>query len=223
LFYDIEFHHSLKLTLVTSTITTFIALLLGIPTAYVLSRCYFLGKTLFEILLTLPIALPASQLGLSLLVAFDTPLGRLIQEKIGITLVYSSKGIIVAQLILSLCFGIKVWKNAFDNVDRRCEYVSRTLGASLWRTFFSITLPLARSGIITGIILAWSRAVGEYGAVLVFCGAFRGKTDILPISVFLNVSEGNIEKAIAICFIIAFTSMISIITIRKLGGKLTVW
>ncbi len=223
LFRSSEFHHSLKLTLITSTITTFAALILGIPTAYVLSRFSFRSKVLFEILLTLPIALPASQLGLSLLIAFDTPLGRLIQEKAGISLVYSGNGIVLAQLILAMCFGIKVWKNAFDNVDTRCEHVSRTLGASYWNTFFSITLPLARSGIITGIILAWSRAAGEYGAVLVFCGAFRGKTDILPISVFLNVSEGNIETALAICFILAFTSMISIVTIRKLGGRLTAW
>jgi len=218
-----EFHHSLKLTLITSTITTLVALILGIPTAFVLSRFRFRSKIFFEILLTLPIALPASYLGLSLLIAFDTPLGRLFQERTGISLVYSSNGIVLAQLILAMCFGIKVWKNAFDNVDARCEQVARTLGASYLKTFFSVTLPLAKAGIITGIILAWSRAVGEYGAVLVFCGAFRGKTDILPISVFLYISEGNIETAIAICFILALTSMISIFTIRKLGGRLTAW
>ena len=223
LFKDPGFYFSLRLSIITSVLTTGIAVVFGIPSAYVLSRFNFWGKPFFEILLALPIALPASQLGLSLLTAFDTPLGVFIQKNMGLSFVYSQKGIILAQLILAVSFGVNVWKGAFSAVDGRCEQVSRTLGASYWKTFLSITLPQAKNGLIAGAILAWARALGEYGAVLVFCGAFRGKTDTIPLSIFLNVSEGNIETAIALCFILAFVSIISIISIRKIGYRTAIW
>jgi molybdate transport system permease protein len=153
----------------------------------------------------------------------------------GFRIVHSLPGIIIAQLVLALAFGIKAWKSAFDDINPRIEYVARTLGSSRIRTFFKITLPSARIGLFTGIILAWTRAMAEFGAVLILCSTFRerhesqfsgitrflglDRADILPVGMWMEMEGGNIEQGIAIAFMLVLITLLSVFTLNLMIGK----
>ncbi|MEW5692391.1 MAG: ABC transporter permease subunit [Candidatus Hydrogenedentota bacterium] len=229
------FWRSVKLSLVTSFITTIIAILIGIPAAYALSRFEIPGKTFIDIIFASVIVLPASSIGLCLIVAFQYEPVLKIQEALGFRIVHSLPSIVIAQLVHAIAFGIKAWRVAFDNVNPRFEQVARTLGSSRIRTFWKITLPQSKIGIIAGIILAWTRAMAEFGAVLLFSSTFRNRhisqfsditrflgldrADILPISMLLEIECGNIEQGIAIAFVLLMITVLSVYTLNKIGGK----
>jgi ABC-type sulfate transport system permease component len=218
-----EFWYSLRLSLVTSLITTLVAVAVGVPGAYALSRFRFFGSGAVDVLLSVPIVLPASTVGLLLLIAFQSGPAMAVQRTAGFQLAYSQPGIVVAQLVIALALGMRAWKSAFDDVDPRCEQVARSLGGSRMRTFFKITLPAARPGLMAGAVLAFSRAMAEFGAVLIFCSAIRGKTDILPVAMFLDVNAGRNERAIAVGFALALLSVLSVWAFRAAGGRRRLW
>ena len=229
------FLRSVKLSLATSAITTMAALLIGCPAAYALSRFNIPGKTAIDVLFSSVIVLPASTVGLCLMVAFQYEPVLKIQQAMGFRIVHSLPGIIIAQLVLALAFGIKAWKSAFDDINPRIEYVARTLGSSRIRTFFKITLPSARIGLFTGIILAWTRAMAEFGAVLILCSTFRerhesqfsgitrflglDRADILPVGMWMEMEGGNIEQGIAIAFMLVLITLLSVFTLNLMIGK----
>ena len=135
----------------------------------------------------LPIVFPPLVVGLTLLVFFSqTFLGRWIQEDIGLEFVFQPKGIVLCQFLVGASFAIRSAKIAFDEVDQRYENVALTLGCSQWGSFRRISLPLARNGIIAGGVLAWARAFGLFGPLLIFVGSFRGRTEVLSPTIFLE-------------------------------------
>ncbi len=212
--------HSLWMSIWTSFAATFIALLFAVPIGYSLSRYRFPGRVLVDVIVDLPIVFPPLVAGLTLLVFFSqTSLGRWIQDDLGIEFVFQRKGIILCQFLASASFAIRSAKTAFDEVDRRFENVALTLGCTRWASFRRVSLPLALNGIIAGGILTWARAFGLFGPLLIFVGSFRGRTEVLSTTIFLEQSVGNIEVALAVAMLMIVVAVIALTTIHLVGGK----
>ncbi len=227
------FRRSVWLSTITATVATAIAIVLGMPAAYALSRLEFRGKAATEVLLSSVIVLPASTLGLFLMVAFQYPPVLALQERLGCRLVHSLPAIIIAQLPLALALGIRAWQAAFDAVDPRYEQVARSLGVSPGRALRTVTLPLAASGLMAGVLLAWTRAVAEFGAALLFAGTFRmhapnqfsslthllglNNADLLSVGMWMEIEGGRTERGVAIGFLLLILSGLSVWALTRLG------
>ncbi len=237
---DPAFWRSVHLSIASSTLTALIAAILGIPSAYALSRFRIPGRSVIDVLFSSVIVLPASSVGLCLIVVFQHGFLSRLQAHFHIQAAHSVfPGIVVAQLVLSLAIGLSAWKAAFDGVHPRYEHVARSLGSSHWRAFRTVTLPLCRTGLFAGFILAWARAMAEFGAVLLFCGTFRElplsrfspflqelqlhQADILPVAMWSAIEYGELEYGFGIAFALVFISGISIYVLHRLGGRGYVW
>ena len=190
-------------------------------------------KAATEVLLSSVIVLPASTLGLFLMVAFQYPPVLALQERLGCRLVHSLPAIIIAQLPLALALGIRAWQAAFDAVDPRYEQVARSLGVSPGRALRTVTLPLAASGLMAGVLLAWTRAVAEFGAALLFAGTFRmhapnqfsslthllglNNADLLSVGMWMEIEGGRTERGVAIGFLLLILSGLSVWALTRLG------
>ncbi len=211
---------ALWMSIWTSFTTTFIALLFAIPMGYVLSRFHFYGRAFVDTIVDLPIVFPPLVAGLTLLVFFSqTALGKWIQNDLGLEFVFQPKGIVLCQFIVSASFAIRSAKTAFDDVDPRYENVALTLGATRWSSFRRVSLPMARNGIIAGGILTWARAFGLFGPLMIFVGSFRGRTEVLSTTVFLEQSVGNLEVALAIALLLIFFALLALWIIRLVGSN----
>ena len=212
--------HSLWMSIWTSFATTLIALLFAIPIGYSLSRHRFPGRILVDTVVDLPIIFPPLVAGLTLLVFFSqTSLGKWIQDDVGLEFVFQRKGIVLCQFLVAASFAIRSAKTAFDEVDRRFENVVLTLGCTRWGSFRRVSLPLALNGIIAGGILTWARAFGLFGPLLIFVGSFRGRTEVLSTTIFLEQSVGNIEVALAVAMLMILVAVVALTTIHVVGGK----
>jgi molybdate transport system permease protein len=212
--------HALWMSVWTSLLTTLIAILFAVPMGYALSRFRFPGHVLADAIVDLPIVFPPLVAGLTLLVFFSqTALGRWIQEDLGLEFVFQPKGIVLCQFVAAASFAIRSAKTAFDDVDRRYENVALTLGCTQWGSFRRVSLPLARNGIIAGGILTWARAFGLFGPLMIFVGSFRGRTEVLSTTIFLEQSVGNLEVALAIALLLIFIALIAVTAIRLVGGS----
>ncbi|TSA53459.1 MAG: ABC transporter permease subunit [Planctomycetaceae bacterium] len=212
--------HALWMSIWTSFVTTFIALLFAVPMGYALSRFRFPGRIMAEAVVDLPIVFPPLVVGLTLLVFFSqTAVGRWIQDDLGLEFVFQPKGIVLCQFFAAASFAIRSAKTAFDDVDRRYENVALTLGCTQWGSFRRVSLPLARNGIIAGGILTWARAFGLFGPLMIFVGSFRGRTEVLSTTIFLEQSVGNLEVALAIALLLILVALIAVTAIRLVGGS----
>ncbi len=211
--------HALWMSIWTSCVTTLIALLFAVPMGYSLSRFRFPGQILVDAIVDLPIVFSPLVAGLTLLVFFQTSLGRWIQEDLRIEFVFQPKGIVLCQFVAAASLAIRSAKTAFDDVDRRYENVALTLGCTQFGSFRRVCLPLARNGIIAGGILTWSRAFGLFGPLMIFVGSFRGRTEVLSTTIFLEQSVGNLEVALAIALLLIFVALIAVTGIRLVGGS----
>jgi len=213
---------AVKLTAITTTITTAIAVLIGIPASYALSRYRFPLHSLIDTIIDLPIVLPPLVAGIALLVFFQTAVGQWIEAHV-MRFVFTTQGIILAQFVPSASFAVRALKAAFDSVDPRMEQVARTLGCNERQAFWRVTFPLARNGLVAGTVMTWARAAGEFGPILMFCGATRFKTEVLPIAIFLNMSVGKIEMALSVTLILVILATGALLAFRKLGGRGYLW
>lgn len=214
-----EMLFAIKLSLITSLATTFIATIIAIPSAYALSRFKFPLPNLWDTILDLPIVLPPLVAGISILVFFATTPGKWI-ESAGIRFVHTVYGIVLAQFTIAAAFAVRACKAAFDDVNPRYEEVARSLGCSRPLAFWKVTLPLAKNGIIAGVIMTWARAMGEFAPIIIVAGATPLKTEVLPIAIFMNLSIGNIEIALAATLILVFIAFVTLLLFKLLGGKL---
>lgn len=212
--------HALWMSIWTSVATTLVALLFAVPMGYALSRFRFPGRLLADTIVDLPIVFPPLVVGLTLLVFFSQArLGRWIQEDLGLEFVFQPKGIVLCQFFAAASLAIRSAKAAFDSVDRRHEDVALTLGCTQWGSFRRVCLPLARNGIVAGGILTWARAFGLFGPLMIFVGSFRGRTEVLSTTIFLEQSVGNLEVALAIALLLILMALVAITIIRLLGGS----
>jgi len=210
-----EVKFAVFLSLITATVSTLIALVVAIPAAYALSRASFPGKGLVDAVINIPIALPPVALGTALLIFFtNTPLGIYINNSI-IRFVFEVPGIILAQFGVVSALSVRLLKSVFDGIDPRYGKIARTLGHTELQSFFRVTLPLAKSGIFGAAILAWARALGEFGATVTLAGATRFKTETLSIAMFLNLAIADIEKAMAVILILLALTVPTLLITRK--------
>lgn len=213
---------SLRMSVTTSSISTVICLLLSLPTAYALSHVAFPGKRLAEVLMELTLSLPYILLGFALLLIFSSPFGKALKEA-GFAVVFSPAGIVFAQMIVNLPFAIRMMRTAFAGVNPRIEFVAQTLGAMPWDVFRTVIVPMCRNQIISAFVLTWARGMGEFGATLMLVGVTRMKTETLPGSIYLSISTGNTETAMATAMIMllvpAFTLVVANVLDRPTGAS----
>lgn len=212
-----EIQFAIRLSLFSCTATTLLSLAVAIPSGYLLVRHNFIGKKIIDAILDIPIILPPLVIGLSLLILFQTPVGRFIERYISVT--YAVPSIILAQFMVACAFAVRTMSVTFAQISPRQEQVALTLGCSRHQAFLHVVLPEARAGILTAASLAWARALGEFGPILIFSGATRMRTEVLPTTVFLELSVGNIEAAVAISLIMIVASFLVLIFIRFLGNE----
>ncbi len=214
---------SIKLSLVTSTITAVLGMLVAIPSAYVLSRYKFRLFSFIDTVIDLPIVVPPLIAGLALLIFFTrSPIGSYIDKNV-IEIVFTPVAIVVAQFFVASAFSIRAIKSTFDQINPRFEAVARSLGCTSWEAMWRIALPLAKNGIIAGLVMTWARALGEFGPIMILAGSTPGKTDVLSVAAFLSMSSGKVEVAIAIVVLMVLVATVTLITFKKLGGRGYIW
>lgn len=207
---------SLRMSIVTSCISTALCLALAMPTAYALTRTNMPCKRVAEILMELTLSLPYILLGFALLLIFSSPFGKALKD-IGFAVVFQPAGIVLAQLIVNLPFAIRMIKTAFLDVNPRMEFVAKTLGATPGAVFRTIVYPLCRNAVISTLVLTWARGMGEFGATLMLVGVTRMKTETLPGSIYLSISTGNNETAMATAMIMLILSACTLVLANLLN------
>ncbi|HHY01211.1 MAG: ABC transporter permease [Methanobacterium sp.] len=206
---------SIKLTLSTSVLAAFCVILVAVPTAYSLSRYSFPLKSLIKSILDLPMAFPEIVLGIALLMILgDRFLGSWL-ESLGIDIVFTTTGIIIAQFFVALPYAVRILYSTFNYVNPRYEFVSRSLGYGEFETFRKITLPLAKGGIFASSVVTLARCIGTFAAVLLVGGGTYLKTETLPIAIYYNLSLGNIDTAITAAIILVLISFGAIFVMEK--------
>ena len=210
-----EIRYSIRLSLLSSSITTLLALWVAVPLGYLLSRVPFPGKWVLELLVDVPVVLPPLVVGLSLLILFQTAPGRFFGDRIPIT--YEIPAVILAQFAVSTAFAVRTMRVTFDQLSPRTEQVAMTLGCSRSQAFWRVTFPEARRGLIAAATLAWARSLGEFGPVLIFAGTTRMKTEVLPTTVFLELSVGNLEAALAVSLLMIGIALAVLLLLRVVG------
>ncbi len=218
-----EIRYAIKLSLITCTLTAILSVWVAVPLGYLLSRTRFPGRRWVDALLDIPIVLPPLVVGLSLLILFQMHIGgksieRHFQEVLHLSVTYAVPSVVIAQFAVACAFAVRTMRVTFDQINPRGEQVALTLGCSRGGAFWRITLPEARRGILTAGTLAWARSLGEFGPILIFSGATRMKTEVLSTSVFLELSAGNIEAAVAVSLLMVLAAVIVLLLVRLLDG-----
>jgi molybdate transport system permease protein len=208
-----DIRYSIKLTLISCTLTALLSLCVAVPLGYALSRLNFFGKSLIDAVLDIPIILPPLVVGLSLLILFQfRPFSW-----IGRWVVYEVPGVVVAQFMVAAAFAVRTMRLTFDQLDPRREQVAWTLGCTRAQAFWMVVWPETRNGRFTALALAWARALGEFGPLLVFAGATRRKTEVLSTTVFLELSVGDLEAAVAVSLLMVIGAVAALLAARRLG------
>ncbi|WP_370575937.1 molybdate ABC transporter permease subunit [Methanomethylovorans sp.] len=208
----------LFITLKISLVSSLIVAILGTLISYVLARREFVGKWLVDVLVTLPMILPPTVTGymLVLLLGKNGTFGKVLFDLTGISLLFTWQVAVIAAFVVSLPLMVKTTTAAIEAVDRELEYVAYTLGRSELETALFITLPLAKRGILAGIVLSFARAVGEFGATLMVAGNIPGRTNTMAISIYSAFQGGNSELANTLVIILVLMSLISMAVTTKL-------
>jgi len=209
-----EIRNAIQLTMISCTLSAILSVFVAVPAGYLLSRYRFPGRNLIDALFDVPIILPPLVVGLSLLILFQF-LPRAAREAI----VYQRSAVVIAQFAVACAFAIRTMRATFDQIDERCEQVALTLGCSRQQAFLSVVLPEARSGVLTAGTLAWARALGECGPLLIFAGATRNKTEVLSTTVFLELSIGDLAAAVTVSLIMVFGAVAVVFTTRTWGSR----
>jgi molybdate transport system permease protein len=199
---------ALRLSLVCATVATVLSLIVGVPLAWVLARARFRGLPLLRALVTLPLVLPPVVGGVALLLAFGRLglVGRYLDLWFGLTLPFTTLGVVVAEAFVAMPFLIVTVEGAFRGLNPGFEEAAATLGASRFLTFRRVTLPLAGPSLMAGAVLCWARALGEFGATITFAGNFPGRTQTMPLAVYLAM-ESDPDAAIALSLVLLVVSV----------------
>lgn len=196
---------ALLLSLKVAGCATFINLILGTLLGYALAKTRVLGRDLLDTILTLPMVLPPTVMGYYLLVLFGSQgkLGQLLKQNFDINIIFTWQGAVLAATVVTFPLMVKPARAAFENVNPQLEQAARTLGVNEWAIFFRVTLPLAWRGILAGLLLAFARALGEFGATLMIAGSIPNETQTLSIAVYEAVQAGDDDLANQLVIIIS--------------------
>lgn len=205
---DSQVLDALRLSLLCASAATALSLVFGVPLAWVLARSQVRGISVLRALVTLPLVLPPVVGGVALLLAFGRQgiLGRLLDEWTGITLPFTTAGVVIAETFVAMPFLIITVEGAFRAADRGFEEAAATLGASRLTVFRTVTIPLIGPSLLAGAVLCWARALGEFGATITFAGNFPGRTQTMPLAVYVAL-ESDPEAAVALSLVLLVVSI----------------
>lgn len=204
------------LSIKVAAIATVFAFLLGVFFAYILTNKQIPGKSIWETILILPMVLPPSIVGYLLLKVFGKrgPVGAFLLDTFGIQVVFTWIACVIAACVVALPLMYQGAKAAFQSVDETYSLAAQTLGSSEWKIFWTVKFPLARPGIVSGIVLTFARAIGEFGATLMLAGNMEGKTQTIPTAIYYAVATGKEEKADILVLIMTLFSFFMIVILN---------
>jgi molybdate transport system permease protein len=207
---------ALRLSLITATLATALAMVLGVPIAWVLARTDVRGRSVLRALVTVPLVLPPVVGGVALFLVLGRQgiLGRLLYEWTGFTIPFTTLAVVIAETFVAMPFLVISVEGALRAADARFEDAAATLGADRWTTFRRVTLPLVSPGVAAGAVLCWARALGEFGATITFAGNFPGTTQTMPLSVYLAL-QSDPEAAIVLSLILLVVSVATLLLLRE--------
>jgi len=213
--------HPIILSIKVALISTIIVMLLGTATAWLLCRIRFSGKNILETVIGLPLVLPPTVIGFGLLLLFgrNALLGSFLENTLHIQVVFTWRAAVIAAVVVSLPLMYRSARAAFETVDGNLESAARTLGASELRIFLTVTLPLALPGILAGILLAFARALGEFGATLMLAGNIPGRTQTIPLAIFFAAESGDMRTAGYLVAVITLASFVVTYSINAWFGR----
>jgi molybdate transport system permease protein len=210
---------ALRLSLLTSSLSALLAVAAGMPLAYILARWKFHGKSVLELLVDLPVVLPPSVAGLALLIAFGRQgvFGKWLSP-LGISLPFTTAAVVIAQIFVAAPLFVRSAKVGFAEIDPQLEEAAVVEGAGELQLFRFVMLPLAWRSLLTGIILTWTRALGEFGATIMFAGNLEGRTQTMPLAIYLGL-ERSLGVALALSVLLVLVSVVLLGVLRKLEKK----
>ncbi len=213
---------ALRLSLLTTVLALALTLVLGTPLAYALARGSFPGRTFVDALVDLPIVVPPAVAGLALLLVFGrvgvaAPALRVLH----VQLAFTTAAVVLAQVFVGAPFYVRAARAGFVSVERVYEDVSATLGMGPLRTFVRVTVPLALPALVGGAVLSWARALGEFGATIMFAGNLPGVTQTLPLAVYLGLESGDIDLAAALSVVLVTVALAIVVGARLLERPVT--
>ena len=208
---------SIKVSIVATTLNAVI----GIPLAYLLARRRFWGRGAVDVLVTLPLVLPPTVTGYYLIVLLGRRgvLGAPLYEATGWSVAFTWYAAVFAATVMALPLLVRTARAAIGSVDQNLERAAFTLGRPEWRTALEVTLPLARNGILAGLVLAFARALGEFGATSMLAGNIPGKTQTLPLAIYTAVQTGEAGQAMALVAVLTLLSCAVVIASARLGAR----
>jgi molybdate transport system permease protein len=207
---------ALGLSLFTSSVTTIVALILGTPLAYLLARWKFKQKAWLELILDLPIVLPPSVAGLALLIAFGRRgLFGVFLNEVGISLPFTTTAVIMAQIFVAAPLYVRAARIGFAHVDKQLEESAYVEGANQWQLFIEVMIPIAVRALASGAILTWTRALGEFGATILFAGNLEGVTQTMPIAIYIGF-ERNLGVAMVLSVVLILVSVALLMVTKQL-------
>jgi molybdate transport system permease protein len=211
---------ALTLSLFTATTTVVIVIILGTPLSYLNARFDYPGKEIADSLIELPVIMPPIVGGIALLMAFGRMgvLGQYLHAW-GLNIAFTMLAVVVAQVFVSMPFYLRQARISFEDVDLVYENAARTLGASRTRVFFAVTLPIATNGLISGAIMAFARALGEFGATIMFAGNFQGRTQTMPLAIY-TAMQGDLEVSLCLALILVAFSFAIIVLVKILTRRM---
>jgi molybdate transport system permease protein len=221
-----EIRYAIRLSLISCSVAAILSLWVAVPLGYLMSRQQFAGKGLLDAILDIPIVLPPLVIGLSLLILFQFKIGSstiddFFNNRLGLPVTYAIPSVILAQFAVAAAFAVRTMRVTFDQINPRNEQVALTLGCTRRQAFWSVVLPEARRGVLTAATLAWARSLGEFGPILIFSGATRMKTEVLSTTVYLELSVGHIEAAVAVSLLMIAAAILVLLVLRFFGAEET--
>ncbi|GAA1984008.1 ABC transporter permease [Nocardiopsis rhodophaea] len=210
-----EIRAALALSLTTATVATGVALVLGVPLAWLLARTAFPGRRFVRALVTVPMVMPPVVGGVALLLALGRRgvVGQFLYDGFGYSMPFTTPAVVVAQVFVAMPFLVISVEGALRGADRRYEEAAATLGATRATIFRRVTLPMVLPGVLAGAVLCWARALGEFGATITFAGNFPGRTQTMPIAVYLEMQRDP-ETAIVVSLVLLLVSIAILVGLR---------
>ncbi|MCH3918543.1 MAG: ABC transporter permease [Spirochaetia bacterium] len=203
-----EVRFSLLLSMWTTTLAAIVCMAVAVCAGYALHLLGPVGKRIVSSVLSLPMALPHLVSGVALLLLYGrNGIGDWLFSTFGIDFVFTTSGVVLALVFVNLSYAIIMMYTGYEEVGGRLEFIARTLGCSHFQAFSHVMLPLSRCTLVSTAVMTWSRALGEFGAVIMIAGTTRMKTEILPTTIFLNMSTGDLDIALAVSVILILVSV----------------
>jgi molybdate transport system permease protein len=204
--------HAIRLSVVTASAAALLALLLALPTGYALARWSFPGRSVVECLLVIPTIMSPMALGVALILMFRSGVGQWVEDNL-LRFVFEVPGMILAQFFVAFALEVLIVRASFSALNVRLEHVARLLGCTPWQVFRRVSLPLAKNGLLAAFILGWARAIGDFGATSTIAGAVKGKTETMPVSIYLSLATVSLDRAVALSIVLTIVSLLGYLAV----------